>query len=94
MAKSPEEKRSVHFSGRVQGVGFRATTQQIASQFAVAGYVRNLENGQVELVAEGTAYELNRFLTELRQTMAQNIQTEKSDTLPATGTFRSFAIRY
>ena len=43
----------MYFSGHVQGVGFRYTTRSVASRFAVTGYVRNLPDGRVELVAEG-----------------------------------------
>src|SRR5439155_885059 len=42
--------KRVHYSGRVQGVGFRYTAQGLAADYAVAGYVRNLANGDVELV--------------------------------------------
>ena len=50
------------FSGRVQGVGFRSTCQSLARSFEVAGYVRNLPDGRVELVAEGENSEIDAFL--------------------------------
>ena len=40
------------YSGRVQGVGFRYTVKQVAAGYDVAGTVRNLPDGRVELVAE------------------------------------------
>jgi acylphosphatase len=40
-------------SGRVQGVSYRIYTQQKARQLGVSGYVRNLRNGDVEIVASG-----------------------------------------
>ena len=43
----------IHYSGRVQGVGFRYQTHRVAAGFEVTGTVRNLPNGRVELVAEG-----------------------------------------
>ena len=55
--------KRVVYSGRVQGVGFRYTTQHLAAGYTVAGHVRNLPNGDVELVAEGEADEVERFLT-------------------------------
>ena len=45
----------VHYEGRVQGVGFRYTTLQIAKEFEVAGVVRNLADGRVHLEVEGRA---------------------------------------
>ncbi len=43
----------VTISGRVQGVGFRFTTQDVALVYGLAGWVRNLPDGQVEAVFEG-----------------------------------------
>ena len=51
----PRERRHVWFSGRVQGVGFRYTCQTLARGFDVAGLVRNLADGRVELVVEAGA---------------------------------------
>jgi len=43
----------LHVSGQVQGVCFRAHTRDLALRLNVVGYVRNLPNGRVEVVAEG-----------------------------------------
>ena len=50
-------------SGRVQGVGFRMSTQSKAKQIGVSGYVRNLANGDVEIVVLGEAEQVNELLT-------------------------------
>jgi acylphosphatase len=55
--------RRVLYVGRVQGVGFRYTALRIARGFSIAGYVRNLRDGRVELVAEGEAAEVSAFVT-------------------------------
>ena len=73
--------KRVHFWGSVQGVGFRMTTRRIARQYAVAGYVRNLPDGQVEVVVAGDADEIQRFLGAIAAQMAgyvegHNIQDE------------------
>ena len=49
-------------SGRVQGVGFRMSTLQQAKQIGVSGYVRNLKNGNVEIVALGKADKVDTLL--------------------------------
>jgi acylphosphatase len=53
--------------GRVQGVGFRAFVVRRATEFEVGGWVRNREDGAVELEAEGPQAALERLLTALRR---------------------------
>jgi acylphosphatase len=85
--------KHVTYSGRVQGVGFRYTAQHLARGFAVAGYVRNLANGNVELVAEGEEREVEAFLQAVARQMAGSIHgSTVVDETP--GSFRGFQIRY
>jgi acylphosphatase len=86
-------RRTTHFSGRVQGVGFRYTAQGIARGFSVTGYVRNLPDGRVEVVAEGEAEEISRFLAEIGRQMEGNIKQQTDDDSPATGEFSDFGVR-
>jgi acylphosphatase len=88
------EQRRITFAGHVQGVGFRYTTKNLASGFDVTGYVKNLPDGQVELVVEGQPEHLNRFLTEIRRAFADHIRDEKSDNRPPSGQFTAFSIRH
>ncbi len=88
------ERRTVYYSGRVQGVGFRYTATSIARRYRVAGYVRNLPDGRVELVAEGEPQELDRFLGELETVMERYIRETQVVRSPATGEFQGFSIRY
>ena len=46
-------RAKVRVYGRVQGVFFRATTQEVARELGLKGYVRNLPDGSVEAVFEG-----------------------------------------
>ena len=93
MTGNQQVRYRVLFSGNVQGVGFRYTTSAVAKRHAVSGYVRNLPNGQVELVAEGSLDELVRFLAALRERMQDFIHDVKIDQSQASGEFSSFTIR-
>ncbi len=61
--------RALHavVSGRVQGVGYRATTQHEAVRRGLSGWVRNLASGDVEVQAEGDEDVLQDFLRYLKQ---------------------------
>ena len=52
--------------GRVQGVGFRWFVQQKAQKFEVSGYVRNLDNGDVEIEAEGERGRLEELIKSVK----------------------------
>jgi acylphosphatase len=85
--------KHLRYSGRVQGVGFRQTARMIADKYPVAGYVRNLPNGDVEVIAQGEADSVQSFLTEVAQRMARNIrQCVESD--ESAGAFSGFEIRF
>lgn len=62
MNQVPRAHRRILYSGRVQGVGFRWTVREIAAGYDVAGSVRNLPDGRVELFAGGEADEVRAFL--------------------------------
>jgi len=59
--------KRVIFSGRVQGVGFRYTTREIATGFDVVGVVRNLPDGTVELEIMGETDEVEAYLAEITE---------------------------
>jgi acylphosphatase len=59
----------------VQGVGFRYTAASISRNFQVAGHVKNLPDGRVELLAQGQAEEVSAFLGELERSMAHHIDS-------------------
>ncbi|MDH3981447.1 MAG: acylphosphatase [Kiritimatiellaceae bacterium] len=85
----------VIFSGRVQGVGFRYTVCRMAKPFKVTGFVRNLWDGDVELVAEGTEQELVDLLNAIRGSeLARNIVENRVSWKQGTGEFDQFGISY
>ena len=87
-------RETVRFSGRVQGVGFRYTTKRAAGGFDVTGYVRNMDDGTVELVAEGTREVLTAFREKVEGQMGGNIRERQIDVTPATGEYSDFKVRY
>lgn len=88
------ERRTCYFTGRVQGVGFRYTVEQIARGRPIAGYVRNLPDGRVELVMEGQAEVLDEVVRDVEQKMEGFIRGADCQTSTATGEFDRFSIRY
>jgi acylphosphatase len=85
--------KHVYYSGQVQGVGFRYAAQGVASRFAVAGFIRNLPDGQVELVAEGPADQVQGFLAAIARRMAEYIENTSIQDEPPSGQ-QGFRIRF
>jgi acylphosphatase len=85
-------RHTLFFSGHVQGVGFRYTTQRVARGFTLTGFVRNLRDGRVELVAEGSRAELDRFQRAVEAAMVGYVQETTVVESPASGEFGAFAI--
>lgn len=65
---------TVYFTGHVQGVGFRYQALQVAREYAVTGMVRNLDDGRVELIAEGEEPEVVAFVDGLVDRMGRFIR--------------------
>lgn len=83
---------SITFIGRVQGVGFRATTQDIARRHGLTGWVRNELGGSVRCVVEGDPRKAEQFLNELKVAMERNIREVRLEKSAATGEFAAFRI--
>jgi len=91
------ENRAVHTiaHGLVQAVGFRNYTKVSAQRLGVAGWVRNMDDGNVEIWAEGTQSRLQKFIQAIRRgpTHSRVTQLDLSWEVP-NGESRSFRIRY
>jgi len=57
----------IFVSGRVQGVNFRWNTKLIADKLEIKGWVRNLDDGRVEIVAEGNDKSIESFLNYVKK---------------------------
>ena len=83
----------VLYSGSVQGVGFRYTVRTVANGFEVTGTVRNLADGSVELVAEGSKDELGAFRQGIKDSGLEHfIGKEEVSWHDASNGFRGFEI--
>ncbi len=97
MSREPStkpERRRVRYTGRVQGVGFRASTRRVSDTFRVTGYVKNLVDGSVEVVVEGHPVQLDRFLAAVAVDLGRYIVDIECERLPATGEFARFVVAY
>jgi acylphosphatase len=92
--QSGVERRTCHFSGRVQGVGFRYTVHNLAMPHNVSGYVRNLPDGRVELVMEGPQQDMDHLLDSIRRKMSQFIKRVDTQVEPPSGGFSGFSIKH
>lgn len=81
------------FSGQVQGVGFRWTTERIASRLPLRGFVRNLPDGRVEAVVAGSAANIQQLIEKLQERFGSGITDIQRQTLEGANDFSSFAIR-
>lgn len=97
MAEITGSHMRVHviISGRVQGVWFRVETQKAARQYGVYGWVRNMTDGRVEAVFEGTREQVEAMLKWCQKgaPLSRVDQVEKTDEA-FTGEFDSFEITY
>ncbi len=93
LAMSDVQHETVHFTGHVQGVGFRYTTLQVAREYEVTGFVRNLPDGRVHLEAEGTKSEIEAFLKAVADAMPGYIRKTERTTERRTPQFQGFTIR-
>ncbi len=89
-----KKQAHVYYTGAVQGVGFRFITEELAKELEVFGWVRNLNGGQVEIVAEADEVVLDEFLNKINQHFKRNITDSDIEISPATGEFRSFEVKF
>lgn len=90
-----DKRWTLTISGLVQGVFYRASTQEKASSLGLTGYTRNLPDGRVEVVAEGPLDRLEALKTWCGEgPPAAKVDTVEVSEGEASGEFRGFGIRH
>lgn len=85
--------RKFLFGGRVQGVGFRYATKQIAKGFDVQGTVKNLDDGRVELILVGEQGEVEAFMEDMHDSpLGHHIQEQDEFNIAVPESIRGFQI--
>jgi len=86
--------KHVIFEGRVQGVGFRFTALRIANRYGLTGWVRNVPDGTVEMLAQGGTEDVNHCLQDIQESFEGYItQTRTRDSSEDTK-YVNFRITY
>lgn len=81
--------------GTVQGVGYRYFTIMRASGLGIVGYVKNLPNGNVEVIAEGEESDLDTLVSYLKRgPSGAYVREVVAVKLPATGEFYNFSVEH
>lgn len=89
-----EIARQYFFSGRVQGVGFRYSIKRLATGFEVLGWVRNLDDGRVEMQVMGDEAELKEFIDEIHDSpLGHHIQEQEERSIPLLDGVSGFSIQ-
>ncbi len=65
--------KHIVFSGRVQGVGFRFTALNVANRYGLMGHVRNLPDGDVEMLAQGPVEIIDNCIRDLQDSFVGTI---------------------
>jgi len=81
------------FSGQVQGVGFRWTTERIASRLLLRGFVRNLPDGRVEAVVAGSEASIQQLIDKLQDRFGSGMTDVQRHTFEGANEFTGFTIR-
>jgi len=89
-----KKQAHIFYSGMVQGVGFRFNAEYIASQIGVYGWVKNLKDGRVEIVAEAEEEVLKKFLERIDKYFSQYIHDVVIEYNDATQGLKEFRVEF
>jgi acylphosphatase len=86
--------RHVIFIGRVQGVGFRFTAHRIAHRHQLTGFVRNLPDGTVEILAQGPTQDINDCIQNIKEYFGDYLRETRINEIPPDPKFKDFRITF
>ena len=86
--------RHIIFAGRVQGVGFRFTAHRMANRHQLTGFVRNLPDGTVEMLAQGSADDLDDCIQDIKECYAGYIRDTNIEEIPPDPQHTDFRITF
>ncbi len=89
------ERAHIFFEGRVQGVGFRYTTEKLALEIGLTGWVKNVPDGRVEVLCEGARAQIEALVDGLKNSaMGSHIRKVVCDRQEPTGEFEDFTVEF
>ncbi len=86
--------KHIIFAGSVQGVGFRFTAHRMAGRHQLTGYVRNLSDGTVEMLAQGSARDIDDCIRDIQNYLTGHIREVKAEEVPPNPTYTDFKITF
>lgn len=86
--------KHIIFKGRVQGVGFRYTTQRAASRYELAGYVKNCPDGTVEALLQGTEPNIQACLDDVKEAFGGYLREINTTEQSVNPRYHDFRIAY
>jgi acylphosphatase len=86
--------KHIIFTGRVQGVGFRFTAHRIARLNQLKGFIRNLPNGSVEMLAQGYSEDVDDCIENIKESFAGYIKDTQIEELPLDPRYKDFKITF
>ena len=86
--------KHIIFTGRVQGVGFRFTARRAASRRQLTGFVRNVPNGAVEMLAQGRPEDINDCIQDLKEYFAGYLKETRIEEIPPDPKYSDFQITF
>lgn len=86
--------RHIIFVGRVQGVGFRFTALRIADRHKLTGWVRNLRDGTVEMLAQGPADDIDNCIKDIEESFGGYVRETRIEGIPLDPEYQDFKITF